>query len=202
MIIIISILIITVLFNKGYRLRFLSLIKEYNLVALILLFILLENLILLNHAINYSFDRMKAVLLLIFIVFLCICTIQEKSKKIITLALIIMAIINVIYYSYNDNYYRWRIDYLVNNKVIAKEITNKYTHENSILVHEKVATRGYSNLLYSRGIYENTKLEQAIEIAKKKNKKYIVLFQSEFKPWNMYDYENYTIYDLDEVVLR
>jgi hypothetical protein len=82
------------------------------------------------------------------------------------------------------------------NRRIAEEIQVLYTHANSIFVHENVSTRGYSNLLFGRGIYEFKSLDSGKTIAREKNKQFIVMFQCEKAAWNLYDYRNYYVYDM------
>jgi hypothetical protein len=88
---------------------------------------------------------------------------------------------------------------LKSNRETSKIINEKYTYENSILAHEYVSTRGYSNLLFGRGIYENTSFSSLKEIAFRKNKTYIILFQCDKAPWNMYNYNKYVVYDVTKM---
>jgi hypothetical protein len=201
MISIITIALIYILSIKVLRLDLLRTLKKYRVLGFILCFVMLENLLLRQHATVYSFDRIKAVLLLIFIT-LCIFSVLKNyfnnklANLIVMSSLAVAAMVNVGYYMQNNNYYKREVDYLKNNRSIAKSINDRYSYENSILAHEEIPTRGYSNVLFQRGIYENTSLDSARKIALSDNKQYVVLFKCTYNSCNLYDYSNYIVYDV------
>ena len=161
---------------------------------------LLENLVLKEHAISYSFDRMKAVFFLLFLVLVIIAAFQEKyGGKFTSLSAIAVfaaiGIVNLTSYVSRDNLYRWNVAYLKNNRAVAERINQAYPEDNSILTQPSAPTRGYANMLFERGIYEFINLDRAIEIAGKEGKRFVVLLNLELKPWNMYDYSRYKVYD-------
>lgn len=193
--------LIVILLVKNLRVKLVALIREYKTVFFVVSFVLLENILLKQHAISYTFDRMKVIFLLVFMVMCAVYVFKSvysrRIVKCIAAALLaVMAVVNIYRYTQTNGYYRWDVDYLKNNKVIAERINAVYTQENSILAHEETMTRGYANLLFGRGIYETVSLEGAIEIAADKEKQYVVLFLCKNAPCNVYDYEDYVVYDV------
>ena len=147
--------------------------------TIILLFPILENFLLLNHAIYYSFDRMK----LAFIMIVIICDmfnellIRYNVKKIILACLslvIICSFSNVLLYKKDTNY-RWEIDYLANNNILADYIIKKYGNTDYAIA-TNYDVRGYLTLLFNKNIYEYINLDKIPNISGNANF-YIYLYQ-------------------------
>lgn len=168
--------------------------KKITIKNKILLFLLIfpvfENLIMLEHAETYAYDRMKLIFPLSFIMcsFLSdLLTVYENRKRatLIYAIIFIFCAANVFYYMHNQRYI-WNIDYRVKNERFAQYILDNYP--NSILALEnKYRVRGYINILFNRGVYERVTLEDVEEIAKMKNKKYAIMFSGIAREWDMHE---------------
>ena len=184
LIFLISILLITILLLKNYRQKFWVLLKEYQYPIIFFSFIIVENLLLMQHATVYSFDRLKVIFILIILLFLIIITITKQNKNdkffatYILIFAIFMAILNCNNYLYKKNEYVSNFNYTTRNNLIADYIKSNYNYENSILTSSN-SVRGYLNLLFNRGIYESVpfnsdKYNKLKNEAMKKDKKYLI----------------------------
>jgi hypothetical protein len=213
LIIITAIVLVIALFISATRTALRNEFSDQHIVLFVTVFALLENLIMRQHAIAYTFDRMKAVFPLLIILVLCISAVYTVLKKpiyrqvltcIICVAVFIVSGISLKNYVTDNNHFKWDAPYLQTNRAIAEQLISEYTPENSIYVQEK-AVRGYTNLLFGRGVYENVTLEKAIPIAQTQSKRYIVELNITGGAWNMYEYSDYTVLDLqslDDTVLN
>ena len=159
----------TLVKNKKVELR-------HGSVLLLLAFPCLENILMQEHAISYSYDRMKMVYLLSFVTcelfdqFMDGIDKQFRIRLFMAVAAIFTSGLNVVYYLHTTDY-RWKTDYRQNNKIFADYIHENY--QNNVLGTNR-PVRGYINLLFHRGIYEKKKIEELLSIAKEKNKQYAV----------------------------
>ncbi|MDR0999867.1 MAG: hypothetical protein LBL96_03560 [Clostridiales bacterium] len=202
----IAITAVTFVFTLSYRpLRksFVESLRGNGYILFVMLFVLIENLIMKQHAVQYTFDRMKGVILLIFLLILCITTVWQtidvKNHRVvaITATLSIAVVCAVSFGGYiTSTHWKWDTPYLENNRAIATELAVKYTRDNSVYT-QNVATRGYSNLLFRRGIYEGVTVDRATQLAVEKGKRYSVAFEVSIGEWNMYGYSDYTVIDLE-----
>lgn len=171
-----------------------------KLVLLMLAFPCFENFIMKQHALIYSYDRMKLVYVLSFLICMCADNILSCSKKnsitkkILIGFTIIIGMLNINSYISN-NRYMWRADYRNSNKLIASHIEQKY--DNAVFAVENDYVRGYLSMLFGEGIYERLSLYQTSEIVKNKCKKYaIVITVKKNDRWQMSEVEHVTIYDI------
>jgi hypothetical protein len=145
---------------------------------------------------------MKGVFPLLIVLLLCVTAIYEITGKHIVaagavcLAAAVMSGTNLYGYVADNRHFKRDLSYLRTNREIAQTLTAEYTPENSVYA-QNTAVRGYSNLLFGRGIYEGVTLDKAIPIAQAKGKRYVIAFTISQGAWNMYDYGDYTVYDLD-----
>lgn len=171
-----------------------------GLLLFLVCFPLLENLLMKQHAVSYSYDRMK----MIFPLSLLICEMarvllaREEGRKWRTLALLALVILadalNLNAYIGNEAYI-WDIGYGTSNAQLAEYIEQEYA--DSVLACEGVPVRGYMNLLFRRGIYEWTPPETTKEIAAAKEKRYAVTINVEsIEECNMYQLGGATVCDL------
>lgn len=135
----------------------------------IALFMLGENIIMKQHAIAYSYDRMKCVFLLSLILCELVAQILEYSNhlkySIIAIFVLILSACLLNYKNYiSDETYTWAIDYESDNKTLANYITDNYADSTYYFGRY---IRGYMNLLFGRGIYEYTSYEDAVNYANK-----------------------------------
>ena len=163
-------------------------------------FPIIENFIMKQHAILYSYDRMK----LIFPISLLICELIQniiantKDKKVtltmIFIITILCSIFNIKNYI-NDTRYVWKVDYLDDNKKLATYINTNY--ENSLLATETVCVRGYLNLLFEKGIYELKTYDEVKNIAEDNNQDYVVILNINSGSCNTYKLAGATIYNVE-----
>lgn len=153
-------------------------IKHGVFIAL-LAFPLLENLLMKQHAILYSFDRMKFVFLLSFLICELASQILEQSgrrKVLLEAGLLVAAlgfgVLNLRSYV-KDEKRIWEIDYVADNERISEYINENY--RDSVLALNGYPVRGYLNLLFGRGIYEYTNVDAAWEKAAVSGKRYVVM---------------------------
>lgn len=176
-------MLITILSLKTYRKQLWSLIKEYKYPIIFFSFILLENVIMVQHAIEYRFDRLKFSYLLILIFYIMLLTIYICSKEnktflmhCMTVVLIMISVMNVINYQRGYGKYITQDKYGASDKIMMEYITQRFNHSNSIICSSK-SVRGYINLLFHRGIYEHAQYDQAQYLAQIHNKKYVVYLE-------------------------
>ena len=171
-----------------------------NMLVLLLLSVpVFENVLMLQHAESYTYDRMKLIFPLSFVMcsllsnLLNVCE-NRKRTTLLCSVIFVFCVANVFYYMHNQRYI-WDIDYRVKNEKFAQYILDNYP--NSILALEKgITVRGYINILFKRGIYERETLEDIEKIAKMKNKKYAIYILGINQPWNMYELTGAWITDL------
>lgn len=199
-IILVGLLLTIILINSKKRKIFLNEIKNNATILIIMFFPLIENILMREHAIVYSYDRLKGILPLLLIIFISISTIiKKKTRKNIPLALITFTIIlisisNFYVYTKQNNYYRWKENDNNSNILLIEYIKKQYNHENSIL-SQFPSVRGYTNIVFNRGVFERTSEGGALNITKKLNKRYAVYLEPEIRPWEKYYYNKATIYD-------
>ena len=141
----------------------------------VMAFPILENVIMKEHALTYTYDRMKAGFVLILLICEVVKNIFEISEKkralIIVVGLaMVFSILNFGSYMKNKSYI-WSVDYRENNKKLAEYITNLY--QNAVYASDS-SIRGYMNLLFQRGIYELTSVDIAKKIAIDKGKENVI----------------------------
>lgn len=177
---------------------------RYRIMMLVLLFPLFENVIMLEHAVSYTFDRMKLSFYLAFMIAELVMQILETAKRKILAAGIIMSmtlLCGIKNYSHyvKDTSYVWESDYREKNQRFANMINTEYA--DSIITTDGYV-RGYLNLLFHRGIYEYSSLEQAISMAKEKNKTYAIIFNTSYENqqesgWTRYKIDGAYIYNMN-----
>ena len=146
------------------------------------LFPILENVIMKQHAVSYTYDRMKLAFFLSL--FACILTVNVldscKNLRIAqTTAISILAllcILNLNSYIHSQKYI-WQTDYRTANQEFATYINENYS--DSVLGLEGYSVRGYANMLFGRGIYEWRNRDTLIEIAASTGKKYAVILKAQ-----------------------
>ncbi|MDI9210750.1 hypothetical protein MT361_19595 [Clostridium butyricum] len=109
--------------------------------------------------------------------------------------LLILAINNVYQYVDKNDGYRWGINYLNSNRILANYIQKTYNTNDSLLLQSS-PVRGYDNLLFNRGIYEGITVRQGIDIASEKEIRYVIELANEPQEWTMDKYNGCMVYDL------
>ena len=153
---------------------------ENGLLLLVSAFPIIENIVMKQHAIAYTYDRMKAV----FVLILLLCelqkgiyeTISSKNSRLICVGVIVIASLLNLKSYIKDPAYIWDVDYRTYNAQLAEYVTGKYP---DAVYASDSAIRGYMNLLFGRGIYEGQSLDSAIEIARQKGKENVVYIKKD-----------------------
>ncbi len=159
----------TLVKNKKVELR-------HGGMLLLLAFPCLENILMQEHAISYSYDRMKLVFLLSFITCELFDQFIEGVEKtfrfraLVVVGALCACVLNTGYYLGTKDYL-WRTDYRQKNQLFADFINENY--KNSTL-GTNIYVRSYLNLLFHRGIYEKLETDELLNIAREKNKQYAV----------------------------
>ena len=169
--------------------------KNIKLLIFVSLFPIIENIIMKQHAIEYTYDRMKLYLPLMIIIYELLR--QTKSKRILS-AYIFIAIISIGFsFTYRlSSQYIWEIDYKKGNEKIASYINENF--DDSVIGCNKTV-RGDLNLLINRSCYELVNDYSELEPYALKNKcKYIVILRTvpagDRNEWTLYKF-NAEIYD-------
>jgi hypothetical protein len=130
---------------------------------------LIENLIMLQHAIQFSFDRLK----FIFPASIVLSFLFVRLGKIGKIAFLFLILFSS-FYGYRDyrssinSYSHWGAVNLKN--INLKQKIQEKTNSECTIFSSNIAVRGYSNLLFHCGIYENTTIQESNQIMAKKNK--------------------------------
>jgi hypothetical protein len=158
-----------------------------------------------EHAISYTYDRMKLVYPLMLFAFLLITSIVQRWKnawiqRVFAGIMVCVSIWNVYCYVGNTELL-WAADYREQNEEIAAYCIENY-HEDSVYGMNGAAVRGYMNMLFHRGIYENVTEEELIELAKERGARYAVLITPASEPrpdncWGMYAIDHVTVIDMN-----
>ena len=184
-------------------------------ILFILAFLGLENALMQEHTIYYSYDRMKMVFLVSFISCelldqLLNTSASSRKKWVCSLvfpAALVCCAINIYNYQKTTDYV-WKIDYRANNIKFAEYIKNQFPEST---LGSVIYVRGYINMLFHRSIYEKATLPQLTEIAQKQHKRYAIVlyFDGDYKwflyqlslptyslTWGMVRLTKATVYDL------
>ena len=129
---------------------------------------LLENIVMLQHATQFSFDRLKFIFPAALILAFSFARFETKGRAIL-LALILISSFHG-YKSYKadmSGYSSWgSID--AENRQLVSRISGKVDMECAVF-SSNLAVRGYANLLFHRGIYEGKSFQDTPEFLAKRN---------------------------------
>lgn len=162
----------------------------------------LENVLMAQHALEYTYDRIKlGILLTLLFLFLLVLIWENKTEifqKMLILFFATAALINLISFRFVENGYRWIVDgNYRDNETLAEALGEKYTKENSLYGQIPVtAVRGYTTLLFQRNIYDLKQLDDLEELAEEGNKRYVVYLLARWDIWQKSLYQGAVISDL------
>lgn len=185
--------------------RYKKLEIRHGMLLFVLIFPVLENIIMKEHAVSYTYDRMKFVYFLSFLICelsCCLLSAVSHHKTGVSAGVMVVTImacgLNLKTYKENDAYI-WKVDYRDDNQKFAECVNQNY--RDSMLAINGWGIRGYINLVFGRGIYEGTDAETLKQIAVSRGKKYAIIihFADEWsvydKDWGMYKILGADIYD-------
>ena len=190
-----------VILNKGVKwiLEWVSLLP----MLFVMLFPVLENVVMKEHAISYTYDRMKLIYPLLLCVFWLLAAVPKEKEWFQRASIAIMAFMALFgIKSYlNNTEYLWPALYRTNNEVLA-EYCREYYHEDSLYGLKNAAVRGYVNMLFDRGMYENISEDKLLELAEERDARYAVLVEVANEPapantWHMYAFSGVVVYDME-----
>ncbi len=179
---------------------------RHGMLMLVMAFPVIENFIMKEHAVAYTYDKMKACFLLSFLV--CELAYQlihssehKKATAVIVSGLVAFAgTLNLNAYLC-DRSYIWPTSYQEKNKQISAYINSNYPGC-ALGARAGASIRGYMNLLFGRGIYEGVNADALKRIADEKGERYAVILDIEgLEASGVHALESATIYDVwtDEV---
>lgn len=174
---------------------------RHGMLMLVMAFPVIENFIMKEHAVMYTYDRMKACFLLSFLVSelayqLFYNSENKKATVVIVSGLVAFTgMLNLNSYLC-DRSYIWPTSYQEENKRISEYININYP---GCVLGGRVGAsiRGYMNLLFERGIYEGANADVLKGIANEKGERYAVILDVEnLEGSGVHDLGGATVYDL------
>lgn len=205
-IILLAFLVVLVVLNRGALTNAIGILKVNFGLVFIFAFILLENILMVRHAVLYSFDRMKGIFILMLIFFVLIASLAEKCRRNHVLVgslvsvLVVSAALNLYFYSSGRSDYRWHDPYYEDNRILAQYLDGNQNAD--VIVGYPHAVRGYINLLFHRGIYEHASISKLTSIANREDRLEIVQLKGNTKAWNRDQFTGFYEYDLSTGRLR
>ncbi len=202
-ILIAALLILTLLVYRNLSFIKKSAFFSNKTVFLVAFFPVLENILMKNHAVNYTYDRMKLSFILIFIVCDLMYLIIDRVRGLnlyalpSAAALVLAAAVCAVNIISFPGAREWSIDYRANNRLLADYCTAKYTEKNSVYGLDTYTVRGYINLLFGRSVYEWSSEENDIKNARARNMRYAVtIYIERYGQWNLYELSYIAVNDL------
>ena len=124
--------------------------KNEWLILFVSSFPILENAIMKEHAVSYSYDRMKLALPLMLVIYWCIHS-SEIHRSISAMFIMICISLSFAIPYKTSSGYIWETNYRIGNRKLAAYINKNY--DDSVLGF-KEAVRGYLNMTLGRGCFE------------------------------------------------
>lgn len=185
-------------YNKKLQLR-------HGMLIFVMVFPVVENIVMKEHALTYIYDRMKCIYILSFLICeFSYCLLHNVENKLnafveVLLLTVIVCALNLKAYIESDDYI-WKTDYRNNNKVIADYL--KVNYADSLLATESNGVRGYIKLLFGRGIYEGVSPDILKGMAISEGRRYAVDIEFEDgrelynENWNLSKITKADVYDV------
>lgn len=171
-----------ILMIKKARKKFVDFFKNKNIWIMIFVFTfpLLENLIMKEHAISYTFDRLKGSSLLIFLFCICIYTFCQVINKSYILVEIILSMFVLVGLGTYDDGKVFKLDEYNDTIAMKTYLQEKYLgNERNIIVKSGWRAWGFLQTLYHRNVYCTALYSDKIEeIANSKSSDYIITLES------------------------
>lgn len=184
--------IVTTIIYKGFNWVKLGAFWSNKIVFAVAFFPFFENIFMKQHAIMYTFDRMKLIFIFLLIIcdlmYLILEKLNYKAMLPVCLAVLIVGVSN---YVIHPNERVWDASFKADNKLFADYCTEKYTDDNSVFCLEELNVRGYTNILFQRSIYEFLNYDQIIEKAEASGKRYAVCIAVEINPDNKFQWSTH-----------
>ncbi|MDL2294115.1 hypothetical protein LJC60_05740 [Ruminococcaceae bacterium OttesenSCG-928-D13] len=207
---ILALLAVAVLVLPGARRALPGVFKACWKWLLLAVFPLLENLILRQHTMEYSYARMKGILpLAVLFLMLAACLWQAESfkrtgdkkpnwQRAVAGALAALTLLGgaagLAQYLAVPNRYVEVIDYKDENAALAAQVLAAYPRDESFYGFN-LPTRGYTNHLWAGGVMELCKAEDTLAEAQARGKAYAVQLAGEWATSNTYRFTGAVVYD-------
>lgn len=173
------------------------------IIAIVVCVPLLENILMMQHALTYSYDRMKLVIPICLFSCDALNQLLVRKKCVLSTAgiagIVLACIVNLYRYK-NETLYMWDVPYRNSNISLAEKVAE---YDDAVLGTQEV--RGYCNLLFGRGVYEGiTKdnVEELIKIAQDKGKRYAVVLELKddyHGQWDLFGVDDAIVYDVQDL---
>lgn len=168
-------------------------------------FPMLENLLLRQHTVEYSYARMKAILPLLVVFFLLGCALWQavkgrrpRARQLaaagLAAAVLLTAGLGLFGYLKAPNRYVEVIDYMDDNARLAQRLFDDYRREDCFF-GTNLLVRGYTNHLFRGGLMEWCGPEDTLEEAAERGKAYAVYVTAEWGTSNSYRFLAASVYD-------
>lgn len=170
--------------------------KYLKLAFIVMVFPLAENIIFMNHALEYSMDRMKWFYVFIVLALILADSLADvrASRIIISYIAVIAAVLNLGCYRLLDNEYIWKDERLKASKELQACIEWNYS-DNVLGQLGTNSVWGYSKLLFHQGIEGNTSINLLKDEAVRLNKRYAVALNDLDLCYTQKWYSSAIIYD-------
>ena len=137
----------------------------------------IENLLMLQHATQFTFDRFKLTVPIALLVAFGYSRCNFRWRIILVIALVIASIHGVVSYKRDlKRYSSWASVNAENNEIAA---LIKKTHGGCSVLSTNINVRGYANLLFGHGIWEQKSLIDASYLMEKENSCQNILIEGE-----------------------
>lgn len=193
--------IVTTLIYKGFSWIKLSVFWSNKIIFAVTMFPVFENILMKEHAVLYTFDRMKLIFILLLVIcdFVYLISAKINYKAMIPVCLAV-AIVGNSNYFIHTNQRVWKMDFMDDNRLFADYCMQKYTNENSVYGMEELYVRAYVNLLFHKSMYEHRTYEDVIKVAQSQDKQYVVYISAEVdsdnrNQWNVHKILYITVFD-------
>lgn len=140
--------------------------RAVYLLLFVVSFPMLENLILMQHAYQFSFDRLKLAvpLLLLLTIYFVRMGYHEKPVYLFGVAYLVISS-NLQLFGYDNLYYRPWGEINVANKEVVGDF-EKSPRSGCVLLGSTSLVRGYLNITFDRDIVESVNVEELLALAK------------------------------------
>lgn len=152
---------------------------------------LLENILMMQHASEYTYDRLKFVFPAALIVAIAFANLRVMGRIALSLSLLICCVTGFFMYKSDLRSYASWTEIDLANRRMAEEV-QRYVDPQCAIFASSLATRGYANLLVHHGIYELTNLTFAKTMDTKRHGCGVVFMEGSY-PLDMPKYEKITV---------
>ena len=139
--------------------------KLLSLIFIVASFPLIENFVMLQHATQFSYDRLKFIFPAALVLSFAFCRLSRKWRSLLIISVMLSCVHG--YKSYKadmDKYSEWaEID--ISNKKLSSNISER-TSLKCAVISSNLGVRGYANLLLNKGIYEYKSFVDSLALMK------------------------------------